>query len=707
MVSSADRARQKAEARRARILARSSQRLDVVNGVVPSNSIAVAPSSATSLEGASVASGVVVDVAPAPAEDKEAAAAVVATVESGESTAPPAATGDGDDAPVAEEAAASSGSRRMAAMRRRRYGSKRKPKEEPKEAEVIAEVDTSGSVKNDAKPEVENVGDNATADSTVVENVVEKGGEKTEEKEELKKQDDKSDDAAKSEPVLVETKDLTPPTNQKETEPVEKDDKETPVVVSSAPTTNVDEKKEEESKPKAKKYMGVARMRRKILKEKKAQRLKDIADADIMTSDDTSPVLERELAAEMAAMDMTATMVRSGGMVVDESKSSLSRMLNMKKSLKKRWFAALVPPMKLVPRLVTLFLLFFAGLDLGMQPHSGGSRSVVTDAGSVASGDVSGVGGLIQQVEPALTKPWEYGMGGKAAFMMGMAPTSPPTSLPTSFNDAGMVCGAAYGDGSMKECLAATGETKSDTKVKKNKGGKKKSSIKVQLMEDELDSSRTLPRGVSHDDEFADAGPTTVGKSNNIDPLFQVDLDALLQKADLPFPIDLAAKCAIGFHRAWVYYLWTLPTSLMKTMVYAPKNLLSGLAYNPPWILGVALLIRFVVKVLVGNSKSFSLDQENENSNGGSGNGAGDKHLDVLGKVVETAKNYATSMFPKTMLVMGTLLHVMKVDMYILLCGFLVGLVMPSVKEDFLAWSGDISWGGGGTSRPVLGDGEL
>mmetsp|Transcript_23737 Transcript_23737/g.49675 ORF Transcript_23737/g.49675 Transcript_23737/m.49675 type:complete len:698 (+) Transcript_23737:110-2203(+) len=697
MVSAADKARRKAEARRLRILARSAERLDVVNGLVPS--------SATTLDGTTVASGVVVDVAPAVDD-----AAAAATVETTESTATPVATDQvGTAAPVAETAAASSsGSRRMAAMRRRRYVSKSKPKEKPKEEETKIETVASGEVRKD---------EDAVAEATVVETIEEKEDVKEEKKVEIK---NKVEESGTEPALVVEAKLASSPTDQKtEEKPTpsatstpgsnEKDGKENEppaVVPTSNPTPDVEEKKEGKSKPK--KYMGVARMRRKILKEKKAQRIKDIADAEVMQSGNTSPVMERELAAEMATMDVTASMVRQGGAVVDDSKSSLNGIMSVKKSLKKRWLAALIPPMKLVPRLVTLFLLFFAGLDLGTQPHrSGGQGEAASLASSMGARDLSVVGGLIGHVEPSLTKPWEYGMGGKVAFMVGMAPSSPPTAMPTSFNNAGMLCAAADGDESMEECLAAKEKdklkanpkaTKSDSMVNiEKKGGKKKNSIKVQFMEDELDSSRTRPRGVSHDDEFADTIPTN-GKSNNIDPLFQVDLDALLQNAQLPFPIDFAAKCAIGFHRAWVYYLWTLPTSLMKSMAYAPKNLLSGWVSNPPWILGVVLLIRFVARVLAGNGSL-----EKEKSIGGSGKddnsgGAGGQNLDVLGKVVETAKNYASSTFPKTMLVMGTLFQVMRVDMYVLLCGMLIGLVVPG---------GSRVEGGGGTSRPVLGDGEL
>jgi len=196
-----------------------------------------------------------------------------------------------------------------------------------------------------------------------------------------------------------------------------------------------------------------------------------------------------------------------------------------------------------------------------------------------------------------------------------------------------------------------------------------------------------------------------------IDPLFQVDLDSLLTNANLPLPIEYAAKVAIGFHRMWVYYLWTLPTSAMKSLFTLPKNVFSGWVANPPWILGVVLLIRFVTKIIIGNGgKSFTLnsDDNSEGNDESSGSGGGGKNLDVVGKGIDMAKNYVTSKFPKTMLIGGTLMTVMKVDMYVVLCGLLIGLVMPTIKDDYLTWGGAaVIDEEGGTSSSVLGDGEL
>jgi len=115
---------------------------------------------------------------------------------------------------------------------------------------------------------------------------------------------------------------------------------------------------------------------------------------------------------------------------------------------------------------------------------------------------------------------------------------------------------------------------------------------------------------------------------------------------------------------------------------------------NPPVFLFISLLIRVLGKVLVGNTPSLS-EEDDENGKKKSDN------LDILGKIKDTAWNYAMSSFPKTILVLKTVKEVVTVDMYVILCGLLVGLVTPLVKQDL--GFGEVSIGGG----KVLGDGEL
>jgi hypothetical protein len=370
------------------------------------------------------------------------------------------------------------------------------------------------------------------------------------------------------------------------------------------------------------------------------------------------------LAAEVAAMGVTAKMVRDG---VDVCDGSWMESVGVKKR-KKSWLALLFLPMHTFSRLVTLMVLFGTGLRLGMETHS------VTVSGGVERSLAStGSGGMIHHVESSLTKPWEYGMGGKVAYMVGKMPSAPPTALPTTFHD----------DAS---CLAEMEECKSPAKAKQSKKNDKHPNHdhKIQIidMEDEFDTGRARPRGVTS--EFDESIP----KTPNIDPLFRADLDELLSKSALPFPIDHAARFAIGFHRMWVYYLWTLPLSAFKTLSSAPKNILGGWIRYPPVVLIFTLLIRAGNKVLLGGGKKLEEDGANEKSGG----------FDVMKKVMESAKSYIQGSFPWLVFILGTLYDVVKVDMYVVFCGLLVGLVMP--LHD-IGWS--LGFGGG----KVLGDGEL
>ena len=786
--AAADRARQKAEARRQRILSKSADRLGVVSGIVaPSilkdggggevidnNNNASSPTSSSS--STPTASAASVATAKALAADSSANGKNTVDDRDEKSTA-------GEDDAAADAATTATitdnsnsadmitdesgrGARRMAAMRRRRYQSKTTVLgEEVQEAEKIVEVDDANA------KHVEKSASTSTAlplnTNTDTMNISQMGK--------------KESSVINPESTMIE------PSLANEDDAVDNNDNNKTKKTQQASTVvgDRDEKKKDEAETAAadsKKYMGGARIRRQKVKEQKAQRLKDITDADIFVgaSSPSRSDLVREISAEVATMDITASMVRRGGMVVDDNtigKWASTRGLWNSKRRSWKWYTSLVvPPMKLVPRLITLLLLFFVGLDLGTQPYRPSSYGMSVDRDFTLN--TGGRSSLIGHAELSLTKPWEYGMGGKVAYMVGMTTASPPTALPTTFWAANDIldddddvdiaattiieCDATDEVGSNKaECgsprresevlknsdyigggeddamtMAATGTKTKDNK-KKNKNAikekekeKKKNNIKIQLMEDEFDSTRTRPRGVAnqhhhdhhHDgiaSEFDDDNDlkNNNNKNINIDPLFQVDLDALLYNAHLPLPIDYAAKFAIGFHRTWVHYLWKLPTSFVKSIFGIPINLVSGWISNPPWILGVVLLIRFITKVLVGTTassgKSFSLDSDNDDdakgNSGGGGGGGG--NLDVLEKVMGAAKNYASSMFPRTSLVFGTLMQVMKVDMYVVLCGMLIGLVMCSFDDVKLGWVGEGSRissneaGNGGAA--VLGDGEL
>jgi hypothetical protein len=443
----------------------------------------------------------------------------------------------------------------------------------------------------------------------------------------------------------------------------------------------VDESKSTEEPKKA--YMGVAKMRRKILKQQKAARLQSITDSEALHSDDH---IERMLAAEMAAMGVTAKMVREGADVVDSnllSGSGVGMKSSFARQNKKRgWLALLFPPMHTVSKLLALVVLFGAGFHMGYQTHSHGG----TVDGSLSRSARGGA--MIYHVESTLTKPWEYGVGGKVAYLVGKMPSSPPTALPTGFNEDHS-CTVDYNRGE-EECSASqTKKKKQPEKQEQEKKDKQNKDHKLHIidMEDEFDSGRAHPRPRGVTSEFDDDTPLI--KAPAIDPLFRVDLDDLLSKTSLPFPIDHAARLAIGFHRTWVYYLWSLPLSTAKTITFTPKSILAGWIRYPPVVLVFTLLVRLGTKVLLGGGKKSEDD--------GTSKPKDSKGIDVLGKVMESAKSYVNDSFPWAVFILGMLYDVVKTDMYVVFCGLLTGLVVPFY--DFRGW-----WIGGGR---VLGDGEL
>ncbi|KAL3762323.1 hypothetical protein ACHAW5_006323 [Stephanodiscus triporus] len=775
-MSTAERARKKAEARRSRILAKSADRLDVVSGLTTHRHGGAASSSSSSSSTRDDDAKGEDDLHRRHGDDDAAA-----TTTDASTSAPPRATAiaavDGDssaafDSPVvaasasasaSEEALTSSsspddppadaavgaaaasdegegggrGARRMAAMRRRRYQSKAVVVDRP--AAVVA-------VEEEEEEEEANGGDGESGGGT--------------------------GSAGSSEPALVAEAEEVPATA---TSPVSKEEGEgerkRPSAVGddgpkndvSAPTIHderTEEEEEEEEEVEHKKYMGVARVRRRLLKEQKERRLREIARHGHDGGGGAASAAEI-----IATMGVTASMVRRGVAVVDVDGvgggaaaggggggggATAGRAGGGKGARaavgvgRKGWYGLglVVPPTKLVPRLVTLLFLLFAGLDLGTQHHrhpptppvpqsppppppppsyspiGGVGNSILSGGGAGSTNGAFGGGGLIRHVEPSLTRPWEYGVGGKVAYMAGMMPSSPPTALPTSFTDPL----------AMEECVVASGGGKygaattagicvpppppSEGSDDVSMGSKK---YPPHSMDDDFEPRRThRPKGVDRefdddDDDYDDHRGTAPPRV--VDPLFRVDLDALLRDAHLPVPIDYAAKFAIKFHRTWVHYLWTLPASLVGYLLGLPRRALGGWIANPPWMLGVALLVRFVTRVLVGDGKSSSSLGSGKDipDGGGSGSGGGGgglgNNMDVLGKVADAAKNYAASTFPRTSLVLGTLMKVMKVDMYVLLCGMLIGLAIIPIED------GHPTWSGGGiidaVGRPVLGDGEL
>jgi len=756
MVDTAERARAKAEARRQRILAKAYQRLDVVSGLAPVDTVQSDADAGADGNGNDNAG----EVVACPYEDKGGEDVVSQShVES------VAADGEKDSSSLSPTAVAASGgggggsagARRMAAMRRRRYQQNlaNKAKEEEEEEATAAGSAECGTgtvavPSNNDKEAKEGATAASAADERDEKNEVAGG-------EDDSKTEKENEEAIATADTTNATANHDNPTGETATK---KEESSEPVMNLANTTDNEtitaaeqNDDDDESSTKKPKKYMGVARMRRKILKEQKAQRLKQLQDDSIASAD----MCGVDAAAELVTMGVTASIIRQGSMNVDgdgmnsmggaDGAVDLSRIAEQSLTIKKGrwsqrwWWRMFVPPLHLVPRLVTLGLLLMAGLDMGWNVHQrngvGGMRNLGSDKNG--GGSNSSIGHdtpWIGHVEKSLTKPWEYGMGGKIAYMAEKIPSAPPTALPTSFEEG--YC--AFGD-NHEVCQDIHRHEEGEQESTNRRGSKSKLHKKVFSMEDEFDSSRgstistvdstisastnggsgnakTRPHGVvvSHDNsEFDDDILSTITTDDEpiIDPLFHVDFDQLIRNAQLPFPLDAAARLAIGFHRTWVYYLWTLPLSTIHSVIRFPKRFVWGWIRDPPIVFLICMAVRFINWVLVG-SGSFDVRGKVDASAGGGGNGAGKlekgpKNLDMLAKLTDYAKNYLGEKFPRTKLVVGTLMGVMKVDMYVVFFGMLVGSVVPLVVEEHGGvglWVYDLK-ARLGLEGKVLGDGEL
>ncbi len=122
------------------------------------------------------------------------------------------------------------------------------------------------------------------------------------------------------------------------------------------------------------------------------------------------------------------------------------------------------------------------------------------------------------------------------------------------------------------------------------------------------------------------------------------------------------------------------------------------------------MAVRFVNWVLIGSGSFDGGGKDDGSAGGGAGKSDnGPKNLDMLGKLTDYAKNYLGETFPRSKLVLGTLMGVMKVDMYVVFFGMLVGLVTPLVVEEHGGvglWLYDMK-ARLGLEGKVLGEGEL
>ena len=166
------------------------------------------------------------------------------------------------------------------------------------------------------------------------------------------------------------------------------------------------------------------------------------------------------------------------------------------------------------------------------------------------------------------------------------------------------------------------------------------------------------PQQPDHDDaedEFSSSTVPTVQKmqSNNIDPLFQVDLDALTTGDGLYFTLG---RFAVRVHRFILSIVLDLPKSILQSVL----SFVWSFVQTPPVFFLMAVLIRHGLgKVVLGAKLPAAVVDDAA-------------HKDILSTVQTFATKFVLSSFPTLKIVYDVWTHI-RSDMYVILCGLFVG----------------------------------
>jgi len=390
-----------------------------------------------------------------------------------------------------------------------------------------------------------------------------------------------------------------------ETPVVVAEEKPKPAVAVSAKPVAGSKSTEEKEK---KKYLGVAKMRRKRLAEEKAKQeaaLESKLDSDLHNSSTSS--------------------------------EDMAKLQAMQRKLK--------PTIALKPilfQLLTVVALFLVGFDVGVQNHA-----IVNQNVDFASASVSGENVVISNLAFV-----DHGIGALSLFGASKAPSGVESVVMAS---------------------AAAGFKADDIII---------------VQEEEEDEFGNTSAGNGAGTKKPAGAHQSTSSTSNIDPLFGVDFDKLTAGSGI---FMMLARLAVSIHRSIMYLCYTMPLSFVSSLFSAPKRLIGS---PPIWFL-LAVLIRYVGKhVLAGGVEIMSLEEGlnleakmEEQFSGMSGGGGGDKKKpDLASSIADTnfvsmgtnfVKNFITTKFPK-MALLVTVLKDAKNDMYVVLGGFFVGLVVPS-----------------------------
>ena len=154
-------------------------------------------------------------------------------------------------------------------------------------------------------------------------------------------------------------------------------------------------------------------------------------------------------------------------------------------------------------------------------------------------------------------------------------------------------------------------------------------------------------------EEFASHGEEEEECISNIDPLFQVDLD-LYTKGD--GILYMLARGAVSIHRLILRVVYYLPLSIFRAVVAIPQQLLT----TPPVLCIVCLGVRQAARLLFGANLPDPANSKKDSK-------------DVLGMMRQTVMTFLSNSFPTLVSIYDIWTH-LRADMYVILCGFFVGL---------------------------------
>jgi hypothetical protein len=188
-----------------------------------------------------------------------------------------------------------------------------------------------------------------------------------------------------------------------------------------------------------------------------------------------------------------------------------------------------------------------------------------------------------------------------------------------------------------------------------------------------VSASESLAATAEEEDEFYQIDENNgADATENLDPLFGVDLDRLTEGPGL---LSFLGRLAIKAHRVNLSIFYYLPQRIFYYIVDTIKSLLE----TPPILMLIALFIRQIVAHQILGAGLPDASQQLEGQN---------QTKDVLGMVKGFVSGFILKSFPTGVKLYGAWVH-LRADMYVILCGLIVGVTWCHTASLELTGVGD------------------